>query len=192
MLQIQNTIVSLDLIRQCFCCDAARCKGACCEEGDSGAPLNEDEKQQMENDLSGIIPYMDPASADIIKTEGISYKDKDGELVTQLKNNRECVFAVKKDGIWQCAVELAHNDGKSSLRKPLSCWLYPVRVSKHPTFIAVEYHRWDICRTAVASGRKTGIPLYVYLKQPLIARFGKEWYDELDFTAKEFLKLYGR
>ena len=169
MLQIQDTIVSLDLLRECFCCDLAACKGMCCEEGDGGAPLTEEEAETITADLDKI---------------------KDGDLVTQLVNKQECAFAVNKNGTWSCAIEEAFNNGDSKLRKPISCYLYPVRITEHKKFTAVEYHRWNICKQAVCKGKELSLPLYKFLKKPLIERFGQEWYDELDLTAKEFLKQF--
>ena len=190
MLQIQDTIVSLDLLRECFCCDLAACKGMCCEEGDGGAPLTEEEAETITADLDKIRPYMTSSGQKAVEDAGVAYTDQDGDLVTQLVNKQECAFAVNKNGTWSCAIEEAFNNGDSKLRKPISCYLYPVRITEHKKFTAVEYHRWNICKQAVCKGKELSLPLYKFLKKPLIERFGQEWYDELDLTAKEFLKQF--
>lgn len=191
MLQIGKYIVSLDLIRECFCCDLHECKGMCCEEGDNGAPISEEEKQLVESDIEKIKPYMSQEGRTAVENSGVAYTDQDGDLVTQLVNKRECAFSIKRNGIWFCAIEEAFNNGDSTLRKPISCYLYPVRISEHKKFVAVEYHRWNICKQAICKGKELSLPLYKFLKKPLIERFGQEWYDELDLTAKEFLKQFG-
>ncbi len=192
MIQIKDTIVSLDLITEFFCCDVEACHGDCCMEGDGGAPLNPDEEKEIARHLSQIKPHMSKEGIEAVEAKGISYHDSEGDLVTQLNDNGcECSFAYKKNGLWLCSVETAHNSGKCPLRKPVSCWLYPVRLKTFPTFVAVEYHRWNICKQARQSGLQKDIRLYQFLKDPLIFRFGEDWYDELCLTAEEYLKFIG-
>lgn len=192
MLQIQNTLVSLDLLEQRFCCDLKHCLGACCIEGDAGAPVTEEEVEKIKDILPEIIDDLLPAARREIEENGIAYRDPEGELVTQLINGGQCVFAVfGAGGMCECAIEKACRAGRIGFLKPMSCYLYPVRIKEFPSFTAVNYHRWKICKCAETLGRQLGLRAYQFLKEPLIARFGQEWYDELCLTAEEYFKQYG-
>lgn len=192
MLQIQNTLVSLDLVEKFFCCDLDACLGACCIEGDAGAPLTADEDRRLKELYPEIKPYLTPKAAAVIEQEGASYSDPEGETVTQLIEGSACVYTcMEKGGLCLCALEKARRAGATRLFKPVSCSLYPARIKDYGTFIAVNYDRWKICRPAEVLGKKKGIRAYEFLKEPLIRRFGKDWYDELDLTAREYLKQYG-
>lgn len=189
MFHIQNTIVSLDVLEQCFCCDLDACKGACCIEGDAGAPLTADEEKAINDCLKDILPLLTKQAQQHIVENGIAYNDPTGERVTQILNGKDCVFSrTDNEGWCYCAIEKAQKEGKIAVKKPVSCALYPIRLSEHPTFTAVEYHRWDICHSARKCGKKLHLPLYKFLKEPLIRRFGQEWYDELCLTAEEWHK----
>jgi len=191
MFQIQDTLVSLDLAERYFCCDLEACKGACCIEGDAGAPITSDEAGILESLVDTVSPYLPEASRKRIAEAGVSYIDEEGDLVTQLVDRRNCVFATRGDdgrGICYCAVDLACREGKCHFRKPSSCYLYPLRLTEYPTFTAVNYHRWDICRPAEKLGREKGIRLYQFLEAPLIERFGQEWYDELVLACSVYLE----
>lgn len=189
MFLIKDTLVSLDLIERFFACDLDSCKGECCIEGDAGAPLLPEEKRNLENSLIDIIPYLTPQGKKAIIDEGVSYIDGDGDLVTMLIDGQNCAFTTfNKDGICLCALEKGYREGKLPHLKPSSCHLYPVRLSKVGEMIAVNLHRWKICKCAEIKGRKEGIRAYQFLKEPLINKFGKEWYDELCQTAEEWLK----
>ncbi|MDE6463636.1 MAG: DUF3109 family protein [Muribaculaceae bacterium] len=191
MLQIQDTLVSLDLIERFFCCDLGSCKGQCCLEGDAGAPVTEEEDERIKAILPEIWDDLLPAARREIEDGGTSYRDVEGELVTQLVENRNCVFAtLADDGTWICALEKACREGRTDFLKPVSCHLYPVRLKKYPTFTAVNYDRWKICAAAEVLGRAKGIRAYKFLEGPLRRRFGDEWYDELDTTATEYIKQY--
>lgn len=191
MLQIQDTLVSLDLIERFFCCDLGSCKGQCCLEGDAGAPVTEEEDERIKAILPEIWDDLLPAARREIEDGGTSYRDVEGELVTQLVENRNCVFAtLADDGTWICALEKACREGRTDFLKPVSCHLYPVRLKKYPTFTAVNYDRWKICAVAEVLGRAKGIRAYKFLEGPLRRRFGDEWYDELDTTATEYIKQY--
>lgn len=180
MLIVKDCIVTEDIADRCFCCDLARCKGQCCVEGDCGAPLEESEIPILEKILPQVAPYMTPAGLEAVRRDGVSALDNAAEPCTPLVNGRECAYvAWGEDGTAYCAIEQACRDGKTDFLKPVSCHLYPLRVDCYGEFTAVNYHRWDICRCAVAEGSRCGQPLYVYLRQPLIRRFGQEWYDEL-------------
>lgn len=191
MLQIQDTLVSLDLIERFFCCDLGVCKGECCLEGDAGAPITEEEDAIIRGLLPEIWPDLLPAARRQIEECGTSYHDVEGELVTQLVEGRNCVFAtLDDDGTWICALEKAYRQGRTNYLKPISCHLYPVRLKKYPTFTAVNYDRWKICRCAEVLGRAKGIRAYQFLEGPLRRRFGDEWYDELKLTCEEYIKQY--
>lgn len=189
MFHIQNTIVGLDVIEKHFCCDLETCKGICCVEGDAGAPVTEDEEQKIRALLPLLLPDMTKEARQVVSEQGISYLDPTGERVTQIVNGKDCVFARTDHNGWcYCLIEKAFRAGKTDFRKPLSCYLYPIRLTEHPTFTAVEYHRWDICHCARVCGKKLHLPIYQFLKEPLIERFGKAWYDELCLVAEEWNK----
>lgn len=191
MLQIKDTLVSLDLAEQFFCCDLDSCLGRCCIEGDAGAPITPEEKTQIEKALAIIRPDMSPRAVREVDENGVSYIDEEGDLVTTIIDGRDCAFTCyAKNGLCLCALEKAYCEGKSEFKKPSSCHLYPLRLTEYPTFTAVNYHRWKICRAAEKLGRKLGIRLYQFLKEPLIKRFGHEWYDELCLACEEYLKEY--
>lgn len=189
MIKIGDTLVSLDVIEKFFCCDLDTCLGACCIEGDAGAPLTEEEDRRLKEMIEEIKPHLTEKASKAIDDEGASYLDPEGELVTQLIDGSACVYTcMEKGGMCLCALEKARREGNEKFFKPISCSLYPVRVKDYGNFKAVNYDRWKICRSAEALGRKKGIRVYEFLKEPLIRRFGQEWYDELALTAEEWLK----
>lgn len=186
MIEIGDTLISTAIFSEQFVCDIANCHGDCCIEGDGGAPVKDEEIPQIEAALPAAMPYMSDAGIAVVKEQGVVYKDADGDNLTSLVPSKECVFAYKKDGAWQCALETAYNAGKSDFRKPISCYLYPVRVKKHRKFTAVEYHEWGICKCACENGAKLKVPVYKFLREPLIAAFGKAWYSELCKIAQAY------
>ncbi len=191
MLEIQNTLVSLDLLERYFCCDLDKCLGECCIEGDAGAPITEDERRQIEEILPEIFDDLMPAAQREIKEHGVAYIDEEGDLVTSIVDGRNCVFTCyEPDGMCHCAIERAFRQGRVNFMKPVSCHLYPVRVKEYADFTAVNLHRWKICHCAEVLGRKLGVRAYKFLKEPLIRHFGEEWYDELDHTADEYFRQY--
>lgn len=193
MLDIQGTLVSLDLAERFFCCDLDSCHGECCIEGDAGAPITRDEYDRLKEILPVIWPDLLPAAQRRIEEAGVGYVDEEGDLVTQIVDGRNCVFTTyAPGGLCQCAIERAFNEGRCSWRKPESCYLYPVRLARYPKFTAVNYHRWKICRAAEAKGRRLGIRLYQFLKGPLTERFGREWYDELAAACEAYINEYCR
>jgi len=186
MLQIDDTIISLDLLDEHFVCDLNSCKGICCIEGDDGAPLEVDEVKTIENILPIIWNDLTKKSKEVIRKQGVSYIDDDGEPVTSIVNGAECVFTyIDSDGICKCAIEKAFREGKTNFYKPISCHLYPVRLQKYDEFIAVNYHRWSVCNCARTFGKKWSVPVYQFLKEPLIRRFGKDWFEQLEIVDKE-------
>ncbi len=192
MLQIGDTLVSLDLAERFFCCDLDACHGECCIEGDAGAPITENEKKELERLLPEINDELLPQAQEVIRRQGVSYVDEEGDMVTSIIDGRNCVFTCfAPGGMCQCAIEKAYRNGRVAMRKPISCYLYPLRITEYHSFTAVNYHRWKICRPAEALGRKLGLRLYQFLKEPLIQRFGKEWYDELCLACESYLEQYG-
>lgn len=192
MLKIKDTLVSLDLVERYFCCDLDDCLGACCVEGDAGAPLAIDEVGRLEALLPAIDEELTPAARREIAESGVAYVDEEGDLVTSIVGGRDCVFcSYAPGGKTLCALEKLYREGRSSWCKPMSCRLYPVRVKEYEGFTAVNFHRWKICKGAETMGRKKGIRAYEFLKEPLRARFGDDWYEELCLTAREWLEQRG-
>lgn len=192
MLQIQDTLVSLDLAERFFCCDLDACKGQCCLDGDAGAPLAEGEADEIRRILPEIWHDLLPAARREIEENGVSYTDVEGDEVTSLVEGTNCVFATVDDnGCWICAIERAFRQGRIGFYKPVSCHLYPVRLKKYDSFTAVNYHRWKICKAAEVLGRAKGIRAYQFLEGPLRRRFGDAWYNELALTCDEYIKAYG-
>lgn len=189
MLQIQDTLVSLDMIEKFFVCNLDACLGECCIEGDEGAPLTAEEDARLKELMPDILPLLSPAARRVIEEEGASYLDREGELVTQIIEGKNCVYTCfDPNGKCLCALEKARRAGDDRMFKPVSCALYPARIKQYDGFAAVNYHRWKICKAAEVLGRAQGVRAYEFLKEPLVRRFGQKWYDELDFTAKEYLK----
>jgi hypothetical protein len=186
MLQIDDTIISLDLLDEKFVCDLATCKGICCIEGDDGAPLEMAEVKIIEDLLPIIWDDLTEISREIIRKQGVSYIDDDGEPVTSIVNGAECVFTyTDENGFCKCAIEKAFREGKTDFYKPISCHLYPVRLQKYEEFTAVNYHRWNVCNCARKLGGKLQVPVYKFLKEPLVRRFGSEWYEQLEIADNE-------
>lgn len=180
MIIIDQTVVSDEVADQHFVCDLAKCKGACCEEGDLGAPLSPEECSLLEQEIEAIKPFLTPAGLAELDKQGLYILDEDGDFSTPTLNGRECAYAIReKNGHLKCGIEMAWKAGKTQWRKPISCHLYPIRVTKYPHYEAVNYHKWHICRPACHNGKALQVPLYKFLKDPLITRFGEEWYNAL-------------
>ncbi len=197
-----DVLVSPDLFTECFCCDLSACRGACCIEGDAGAPVTLDEIMQIEDNLDEVWGDLSASAQSIIDRQGVAYADRDGELVTSIVGGKDCVFTryrdldLGKDGgvvpdCCLCAFDCAYREGRTGWQKPISCALYPLREKQFGGgMTGLNYHQWDICKPAVKKGRELHLPLYVFLKEPLVRRFGQEWYDELCAIADE-LKAQG-
>lgn len=173
-------MVSDDIRDKEFVCNLTKCKGACCVEGDFGAPLQEEELAILEEIYPKIKKYLSQAGIKEIEKNGTHTVDDEGELCTPVIGGRECVYAVyDKKGILKCGIEQAYNDGKIGWKKPISCHLYPIRITTKKNFEAVNYHKWHICTPACALGKELQVPVYKFLKDPLIRKYGEVWYDEL-------------
>ena len=189
MFVIKDTLVSIDLIERFFVCDLAVCKGQCCIDGDAGAPLLPEEKELIDKYIDKIIPLLSPAGKFTIESEGSSYIDEDGDLVTTLIEGKNCAFSIySEEGVCLCALEKGYRDGLLPSLKPSSCYLYPVRLNKVGYLTALNLHRWKICSCAEKNGKKLKVRAYKFLREPLIRKFGKEWYEELEKVATEWLR----
>jgi hypothetical protein len=192
VLQIQDTLVSLDLVERFFCCDLDKCLGQCCIEGDAGAPVTEAEVEKIKEILPEVWDDLLPSARREIEENGVSYVDSEGDLVTGIVEGRNCVFTTYgTGGMCHCAIEKAYREGRIDFCKPVSCHLYPVRIKEYEKFTAVNLHRWKICHCAEVLGRKLGLRAYRFLEGPLVRRFGREWYDELVATCDEYLRQFG-
>ncbi len=184
MIEIDNKVVSSEILEQRFCCNLPRCLGKCCVHGDSGAPLTPNEALTLEQILEKVKPYMTPQGIAIVQEQGVALTDSDGDLVTPLIDGKECAFTVFENGIATCAIEKAWNNGIVDFRKPISCHLYPIRVKEYSTFTAINYHQWDVCAPALELGEQIDLPVYRFLKDAIIRAYGKEFYDQLEDAAK--------
>ncbi|MCL1830477.1 MAG: DUF3109 family protein [Oscillospiraceae bacterium] len=187
MIQIGDTIISRDLIERYFCCNLMKCKGACCIEGDAGAPLEKDEFKKLQE----ILPFIwDDLSVDaqaVISRQGVGYIDRENDIVTSIVNGKNCVFTYYDVmGICKCAIEKAYRENRIDFMKPVSCRLYPIRLKQYKDFLAVNYHRYSVCRNAEKHGEQKCLRLYQFLSDQLIYRFGIEWYQALNSCAKHF------
>ncbi len=180
MLVIENTYISDDIADQFFVCNIEKCKGACCVEGDLGAPLDAAELPVLEEIYEKVKPFLSPEGIKAIEEQGKYIKDYEGDYSTPTVNGHECAYATyDARGALKCGIEQAYLDGKISFRKPISCHLYPIRISKFDQYDALNYDRWQICSPACAHGTSLGVPLYKFLKAPLIRKYGQKWYTEL-------------
>ena len=204
ILQIGNVLLSSDILTEEFCCDLDVCHGACCVEGDAGAPVTLDEIAEIEESLDTVWPMLSASAQAVIDHQGVAYTDRDGDLVTSIVNGKDCVFTtpitpmrpmspmspmepVSPMGTFVgCAFESAFRQGRCKFCKPISCALYPIR---EKTFsdgsVGLNYHRWDICQCGRDKGRRLHLPVYKFLKEPLVRRFGEEWYNELCDVATQ-------
>jgi|TARA_R110000737_G_scaffold351986_1_gene396059 hypothetical protein len=192
LVNIQDKVVSTQVFDRKFICDLSACKGACCVQGDSGAPLKYEEVDILENDLEHYLPYMRPEGIAEVEKAGVFYIDQDNEPVTALINGGECAFVYfDGDGTAKCAVEKAYLEGKTDFKKPISCHLYPIREKRFDTMTALDYHEWDICSPACACGDKLDVPVYKFLKEPITRAYGKDFFDEMELVAKEWAAREG-
>ncbi len=193
MIQIGKTLISENIIEEQFVCNIAKCKGECCVQGDAGAPLEQGELEILDDVFEKVKPYITAKGIESVEEHGTWTKDEFDELVTPLIDGKECAYTVfDKAGVAKCGIEDAYNDGAITWRKPASCHLYPIRVTEYSEFSAVNYHEWDICSSACTLGEELKVPVYKFLKEPLITKFGKNWYKELEKVADEYLKQFSK
>lgn len=186
MFEIGKTLVAREVIERAFVCDLSRCKGACCVEGDSGAPLEEDEVSTLAQEYPAIAPYLRPEGRAAIAAQGTAVKDpSDGEMVTPLRQGKECAYTLfDAKGTALCGIEKAWQEGATPFRKPISCHLYPIRIRRYRGFEAVNYDRWEICSPACTLGASLQVPVYVFTKEALLRKYGSHWYSELVQVAQ--------
>jgi hypothetical protein len=180
MIIIQNTVISDDVRDNFFVCNLEACKGACCVEGDLGAPLEAHELQILQDEYHNIKPFITEAGQKAIEQQGIYIKDWEGDYSTTTINDRECAYALYDErGILKCGIEQAYLAGVTTFKKPISCHLYPIRITKYEDFEALNYDRWNICNPACSFGATLGVRIYQFLREPLVRKYGEEWYAEL-------------
>ena len=187
MIQIGNKLVSLDLFEKKFVCNLNACKGACCVNGDAGAPLDDEEREILDKEYVNFKGMLSGQGRKAIEKQGKWVSDDDGDWVTPLNNGKECAYTIFENGIAKCGIEQAWSKGLTNFQKPVSCHLYPIRVTKLNTHLALNYHNWIICQSALISGKKLGTPVYKFLKSPIIRAFGEDFYNELEKVARELL-----
>ena len=189
-MQVGKVLLSTEIVTEYFCCDLSACHGQCCVDGDSGAPLTLDEAAELERLLPTIEDSLSAEARKVIADQGVAYVDVEGDLVTSIVGGKDCVFTCYEDGCCLCALERAHRAGKTRFVKPASCALYPIRAKEFGHgLVGINYHKWAICKDAVAKGEALNLPVYKFLKGPLVRRFGEDWYAELCEAAKEIEEM---
>ncbi len=189
MFQIGKTLVSEEIIEEHFICDLSACKGACCVEGEAGAPLTTEEAHTLENNLEALRPFLSSQGWEEIKKQGAFITTNAGDIETPLIDGAACVYTTfNEQGVAQCGIEKANNQQAITFEKPISCHLYPVRAQNFTAFVAVNYHKWSICDAACSLGKELQQPIYVFVKNALIRKFGQHWFDELEQVAKTYPK----
>jgi len=186
MFQLGKTIVSEDILEKDFVCNLSACKGACCVEGEAGAPVTEEEVEILKKIYPKVKPFLRPEGIATIEKMGTHIETEFGELETPLVKGKECAYVTFTDaGIASCGIEDAFNAGVIDFQKPISCHLYPIRIQEYSEFSAINYDRWPICDPACALGKELQVPIYKFVKNALIRRFGENWYAELEKVASE-------
>ncbi len=194
MIQIDDKLISEDLFEEEFVCNLSKCKGACCVEGDIGAPLEKEEAAILDSIYEKIKPYLTADGIEAIEQKGTWEIDpSDGDYVTPMVGNRDCVYVTFDDnGITKCGIEKAYEDGAIDWQKPISCHLYPIRVQQYSSFEALNYHEWHICSDACALGKELQVPVYKFLKTPLIRKYGETFYQTLSEAADQWKIEFGK
>ena len=189
LVELNDKLISSEIFERKFICDISACKGACCVKGDAGAPIEPDEIIKIANDLDKIKPFMRPELASKISKNNFHYSIHEGEQMVSLNKGKECVFVTfDANGTSKCSIEMAFREGKTNFLKPLSCHLYPIRVKSFEEFEAINYEKWDICQKACELGESHNVPVFRFLKEPLIRAFGNDFYKELEVIADELEK----
>ena len=191
IIQVGDVLLSSEILTEKFCCDLGACKGQCCVEGDAGAPVTLDEIAEIEDCVDEIWNDLSASAQSVIDKQGVAYTDQEGDLVTSIVGGKDCVFTYYGElfGIENCclcALEKAYRAGKTRFCKPVSCALYPIREKRlSGGLVGLNYNRWAVCKMAVVKGIGENLPLYEFLRDPLIRRFGEDWYQELLDTVAE-------
>ena len=186
IIQVGNVLVSPDVFTQKFCCDLEVCHGACCIEGDAGAPVTIEEIASIEENVDAVWNELSASAQSVIDQQGVAYIDREGDMVTSIVGRKDCVFTCYQEGCCLCVLERAYRKGEIDFCKPISCALYPIREKALGNgLVGLNYHRWKICQCAVEKGKELDLPLYQFLKEPLVRRFGQQWYDELCMVAQQ-------
>lgn len=186
MIEIEGKVINTEIFRRRFVCDISKCKGTCCYDGDSGAPLEKEELDKLTEVFPAVEPLLSDKEREEISRKGLWVTDADGDFVTPIIDGRECVYTNREpDGTWSCAIEKAFREGKTNWRKPISCYLYPIRVSKTRKYELLNFHEWEVCRPAMELGQKVGTPAYKFLREPIIEKFGEDFYKELEELEQE-------
>ena len=186
IIQVGNVLVSPDVFTQKFCCDLEVCHGACCVEGDAGAPVTIEEIASIEENVDAVWNELSASAQSVIDQQGVAYIDREGDMVTSIVGCKDCVFTCYQEGCCLCVLERAYRKAEIDFCKPISCALYPIREKVLGNgLVGLNYHRWKICQCAVEKGKELNLPLYQFLKEPLIRRFGQQWYDELCVVAQQ-------
>ena len=181
MIEVGSVLVHQDVVKENFVCNLNKCKGACCLEGDSGAPLNADELDILNDIYPKVKPYMTPKGIQTVEKNGTYVKDFEGDYTTPCVDvNKECAYVIWEGGITKCAIEKAYDEGAINWQKPISCHLYPIRITKYPEFDVLNYDRWSICSPACSFGDELKVRVHEFLKAPLIRKYGEDWYSELE------------
>jgi hypothetical protein len=189
MFEIGKAIISDDILAKEFLCNLSACKGACCIDGEAGAPLEDKETEILVDIYADVKPFLRAEGVSAIEEQGAFVKGEDGEWETPLINNEECAYVIYSEkGIAKCGLEEAYNNGVTGWRKPVSCHLYPVRITEYEELTAVNYHKWEICDPACSLGEELKMPVYKFVKEALIRKFGKGWYAKLEKIAEDNFK----
>ncbi len=188
MFQLNKTIISEEIFEKEFVCNLSACKGACCVDGDAGAPLDEAETKILADIYPKIKPFLRPEGIKAIEEQGTHTVSEFGELETPLIDGKDCAYVIFDKDTALCGIEQAYNEGIVDWKKPVSCHLYPIRVKEYSDFSAVNYHKWHICSDACELGKELGVPIYKFVKEALVRKFGEEWYSELEKIATDFKK----
>lgn len=194
MIQIEDKLISEDVFTEQFVCNLSKCKGACCVEGDVGAPLDKNETLILERIFDKVKPYLRPEGVKALEEQGTWTLDpNDNDYVTPMIEGKECAYVIfDEKGVTKCGIEKAYEDGAVDWQKPISCHLYPIRANQYSTFVALNYHEWEICNDACILGKELQVPVYKFLKTPLIRKYGEEFYSTLCDAADEWKKEYGK
>lgn len=187
MFQLGKTIVSEDILEKEFVCNLTTCKGACCIDGEAGAPLDEDELEILLNIYPKVKPFLRKEGIEAIEKQGL-FVYSEGEYETPLIDGKDCAYVIFEGKTAFCGIEKAFRNHQINWKKPISCHLYPIRIMSYSEFSAVNYHTWPICDDACTLGKELQVPVYKFVKEALVRKFGEDWYAELEKIAKEHKK----